>query len=64
MGYNQLNARLREQAARLDDFGRELLNSIEDIHSGPAQLPPADEYARPRERELPRERETPRGLHR
>ena len=32
MGYNQLKARLREQAARLDDFGRELLNSIEEIH--------------------------------
>ncbi len=66
MGYNQLNARLREQAARLDDFSRELLNSIEDIHSGPATLPPpVDEYARPRaERDLPRERETPRGLHR
>ncbi len=32
MGYNQLTARLREQAARLDDFSRELLNSIEDIH--------------------------------
>ncbi len=68
MGYNQLNARLREQAARLDDFGRELLNSIEDIHSGPAPAPP-EEYARPRdargEREIPRgEREIPRGLHR
>jgi biopolymer transport protein TolQ len=66
MGYNQLNARLREQAARLDDFSRELLNSIEDIHSGPAPLPPpADEYGRTRaERDLPREREIQRGLHR
>lgn len=64
MGYNQLNARLREMGARLDDFSRELLNSIEDIHFGPAPAPPQDDYARPRERELPRERETPRGLHR
>ncbi len=50
MGYNQLTARLREQAARLDDFSRELLTSIEDIHLGPAPLPP-DDYARPRDRE-------------
>lgn len=64
MGYNQLNARLRELGARLDDFSRELLNSIEDIHSGPAPAAPPEEYARPRERELPREREMPRGLHR
>ena len=66
MGYNQLNARLREQAARLDDFSRELLNSIEDIHSEPAPPPPPpDDYGRGRgERDLPRERETPRGLHR
>ncbi len=62
MGYNQLNARLREQAARLDDFSRELLNSIEDIYTGSASAPPPEEYARPRERELPRE--TSRGLHR
>lgn len=30
MGYNQLTARLREFAARMDDFGRELLNAIEN----------------------------------
>lgn len=30
MGYNQLTARLREFAARIDDFGRELLNAIEN----------------------------------
>lgn len=63
MGYNQLSARLREQAARLDDFSRELLNAIEDIHMMPVSAPP-DEYARPRERELSRDREMPRGLHR
>lgn len=30
MGYNQLTARLREFGARMDDFGRELLNAIEN----------------------------------
>ncbi|MGC9198070.1 MAG: MotA/TolQ/ExbB proton channel family protein [Acidobacteriaceae bacterium] len=30
MGYNQLTGRLREFAARMDDFGRELLNAIEN----------------------------------
>ena len=30
IGYNQLTQRLREFAARMDDFGRELLNAIEN----------------------------------
>ena len=30
VGYNQLTARLREFGARMDDFGRELLNAIEN----------------------------------
>src|SRR6201997_1055682 len=30
IGYNQLTAQLREFAARMDDFGRELLNAIEN----------------------------------
>jgi biopolymer transport protein TolQ len=30
MGYNQLTARLRTFGARMDDFGRELLNAIEN----------------------------------
>src|SRR6201747_3141773 len=30
VGYNQLTARLREQGSRMDDFGRELLNAIEN----------------------------------
>jgi len=30
IGYNQLTGRLREFAARMDDFGRELLNAIEN----------------------------------
>ncbi len=31
VGYNQFTAQLREFAARLDDFTRELLNSMEDV---------------------------------
>ena len=39
MGYNQLTARLREFAARMDDFGRELLNAIENAAlAAPAAL--------------------------
>ena len=30
VGYNQLTAQLREFAARMDDFGRELLNAIDN----------------------------------
>ncbi len=55
VGYNQLTARLRELGSRLDDFTRELLNTIEDIQYGPAPAPP-EEYTR--------QREAPRGLHR
>ena len=39
MGYNQLTSRLREFGARMDDFGRELLNAIENAAmSAPAAL--------------------------
>jgi biopolymer transport protein TolQ len=55
VGYNQLTARLREVAARLDDFGRELLNSMEEMQYAPAPVSP-DDYNR--------QREAPRGLHR
>jgi biopolymer transport protein TolQ len=43
IGYNQLTSQLREFAARMDDFGRELLNAIENA----AMLapPPPDETA-------------------
>jgi biopolymer transport protein TolQ len=45
VGYNQLTARLRESAARMDDFGRELLNAIENAAllapSTPPPQPPA-----------------------
>ncbi len=37
IGYNQLTAQLREFASRMDDFGRELLNAIENA----AMLTPA-----------------------
>jgi biopolymer transport protein TolQ len=38
VGYNQLTAQLRDFAARMDDFGRELLNAIENAA---AYVPPA-----------------------
>jgi biopolymer transport protein TolQ len=51
IGYNQLTARLREFAARMDDFGRELLNAIENAAMmappSPTQ-PPQPEEARRR----------------
>jgi biopolymer transport protein TolQ len=47
VGYNQLTSRLRESAARMDDFGRELLNAIENA----ALLTPA---APPEPRQDPR----------
>ena len=42
MGYNQLTSRLREFGARMDDFGRELLNAIENaaIYQPGTQAPP------------------------
>lgn len=42
VGYNQLTAQLREFAARMDDFGRELLNAIENaaMLSTPVAAPP------------------------
>jgi biopolymer transport protein TolQ len=48
MGYNQLTSRLREFAARMDDFGRELLNAIENaaLHQAPASPPPPDDPRR------------------
>jgi biopolymer transport protein TolQ len=45
VGYNQLTAQLREFAARMDDFGRELLNAIENaaMMTPPAAAPPPEE---------------------
>ena len=51
VGYNQLTARLREFAARMDDFGRELLNAIENA----ALLTPPPQQQQPQPEE-PRRR--------
>jgi biopolymer transport protein TolQ len=47
VGYNQLTAQLRDFAARMDDFGRELLNAIENaaMLTPPAAAPPPEEVA-------------------
>ncbi len=54
IGYNQLTAQLREFGARMDDFGRELLNAIENaaLHAPAHQPPPIPEEvaAQPRRR--------------
>lgn len=54
IGYNQFTARLREMAAQLDGFARELLTNIEEVPSPSTTTD--DAYAR--------QREVPRGLHR
>ncbi len=46
VGYNQLTSRLREFAARMDDFGRELLSAIENA----AMLAPPPVAEEPRRR--------------
>ncbi len=51
VGYNQLTARLREFGSRMDDFGRELLNAIENAamaNPPAAPIPTPDESARRR----------------
>ena len=57
IGYNQLTAQLREFAARMDDFGRELLNAIENAAMlstpGPA---PSQPHAQEELAALPRRR--------
>ena len=45
VGYNQLTARIREFGARMDDFGRELLNAIENA-AMVAPPPPVEEPRR------------------
>lgn len=47
IGYNQLTAQLRDFAARMDDFGRELLNAIENAASFQPAAPPAARPAAP-----------------
>lgn len=39
VAYNQFTARCRDFAARMDDFARELLNSMEEAALGPGQDP-------------------------
>ncbi len=48
VGYNQLTARIREFGARgMDDFGRELLNAIENAAMlTPPSAPPVEEPRR------------------
>ena len=48
VGYNQLTARLREFGARMDDFGRELLNAIENaaMLTPPSASAPVEEPRR------------------
>jgi biopolymer transport protein TolQ len=53
VGYNQLTGQLREFAARMDDFGRELINAIENaamLASPVAAPPPPEEVSAPRRR--------------
>ncbi len=52
VGYNQLTAQLRDFAARMDDFGRELLNAIENAAAFTPQPPTPLEPAEPRRRTL------------
>ena len=48
VGYNQLTARLREFGSRMDDFGRELLNAIENaaMLTPPSASAPVEEPRR------------------
>jgi biopolymer transport protein TolQ len=46
IGYNQLTQRLKEFAARMDDFGRELLNAIENAAIAQPQPPVYEETRR------------------
>jgi biopolymer transport protein TolQ len=52
VGYNQLTGQLREFGARMDDFGRELINAIENaaMLSAPVAAPPPEEVPTPRRR--------------
>lgn len=52
VGYNQLTAQLRDFAGRMDDFGRELLNAIENA----ALLAPTNPPSAPQVPEEPRRR--------
>ncbi len=47
VGYNQLTAQLREFGARMDDFGRELLNAIENAALVPGNAVPQTAVPQP-----------------
>jgi biopolymer transport protein TolQ len=47
VGYNQLTAQLREFASRMDDFGRELLNAIENAAALQPSAPAERSMERP-----------------
>lgn len=54
VAYNQFAARVRIFASAIDDFSRELLNSLEEIHARPAGPPSTASQRGPAEgRELP-----------
>ena len=46
VGYNQLTARIREFGSRMDDFGGELLNAIENAAAAPAATAPGPSSVR------------------
>ncbi len=51
VGYNQLTAQLRDFASRMDDFGRELLNAIENAAMLTPPAPPSEDLVeQPRRR--------------
>ena len=58
IGYNQLTAQLRDFGARMDDFGRELLNAIENaaMLNVPGSLPGEDPRILPAQQPDPRRR--------
>jgi biopolymer transport protein TolQ len=62
VAYNQFTARIKVFASAIDDFSRELLNSLEEI---PAHAPQVQQVQAQRgpSPEYPREREVERGLY-
>jgi biopolymer transport protein TolQ len=53
VAYNQFAARIRVFASAIDDFGRELLNSLEEIQMRPAAAAPQAQRAPGETREVP-----------
>jgi biopolymer transport protein TolQ len=53
VAYNQFTARIRVFAAAIDDFSRELLNSLEEIQVRPASAPATQRVASAEGRESP-----------